>query len=177
MKNLKRISAVAIALVMALAVAAPASASNDITVGEFIQSLARAKNLQASSPRIAADSLASVGIFVPRDLSYTSALTEGDVSKIARSAGLNVRSANPDAKFDSIKTDRFFNSFGRELTGDSQDSKGNTGDDAKWGWWWSWGGGSESESESDNGGEDEGPSGKGKGKGKGKNDMTPSDPD
>ena len=176
MKNLKRIGAVAIALVMALAVAGPASASDDITVGEFIQNLARAKNLNASSARAAADSLASVGVFLPRNLDYGKVLTEGDVSSIARSAGLNVRSANPSAKFDSVKADRFFNSFGRELKADNADGgKGSQAQDGKWGWWYSSHG--EAEDDAETGMEDEGPSGKGKGKGKGKNDMTPSDPD
>ena len=168
MKNLKRFGAVAIALVMALAVAVPASASNEITVGEFIQQLARAKNLNASNARVAADSLAAVGVFVPSSLAHGKTLTESDVSSIARSAGLNVRSANPEASFDALKTERFFSSFGREL---KADRGGQPGQDTKWGSWWADGKGDEGTTE------DEGPEGSGKGKGKGKNDMTPSDPD
>ena len=175
MKNLKRFGAVAIALVMALAIAAPASANSDITVGEFIQQLARAKNVNASSSRAAADSLAAIGVFVPTNLAHGKILTEGDVSVIARSAGLNVRSANPSAPFDSAKTGRFFGSFGRELKQDTTGGKDQNTDGSKCGWWQN-SGGSENEDEAP-GGEDEGPSGKGKGKGKGKNDMTPTDPD
>lgn len=178
MKNVKRFGAVAIAMVMALAVAAPVSASSEITVGEFIQELARSKNLIASSPRVASDSLAAIGVFVPADLSHGKVLTEGDVSAIARSAGLNVRSANPDAAFDSAKSERFFSSFGRELRVENSGTKGEP-QDGKFGWnsyWWSQNGGS-SEDEAGAENEVEGPQGEGKGKGKGKNDMTPSDPD
>jgi len=170
MKNLKRFGAVAIALVMALAVAAPASASSNITVGEFIQQLARSKNLNASSPSVAADSLAAVGVFVP-NLDAGKVLTEGDVSTIARSAGLNVRSANPNAPFDAAKAERFFSSFGRELKVDNN-ARSKDSMDSKYGWWYD-----SKLGDDEAGSEEEGPGGTGKGKGKGKNDMTPSDPD
>ena len=121
MRNLKRLGGIAIAVALAVVLAGPAVAS-DITVGQFIQKIARAKGLNASDARIAADSLAAVGISVPSSLRMGSTLTEGDVAAIARAAGLNVRTASPDAAFGSAKADRFVNSF----SGDLRSSKGDS---------------------------------------------------
>ena len=158
MRNLKRLGGIAIAVALAVVLAGPAVAS-DITVGQFIQKIARAKNLNATDARIAADSLAAVGISVPRNLRLDAPLTEGDVAAIARSAGINVRTASPDAAFGSAKADRFVSSFGGELrtaNGEGREARYRKG----------YGEGE---------GENENP-GQGKGKGKGKNGRTPTDP-
>jgi len=160
MRNLMRLGAVAIALVMLAAVPAEAG---ELTVGQFVQQLARAKNLNATDASVASDALAGVGIILPSNLSYSKVLTEGDVAQIARVAGLNVRTANPTATFDSDKAGRFFSSFSGELrTGnktyrEKQYRKKGASDE-------------------DPTGEDE-DDGSGKGKGKGKNDRTPTEPD
>jgi len=156
MRNLKRLGGIAIAVALAVVLAGPAVAA-DMTVGQFIQKIARAKNLNATDARIAADSLAAVGITVPSNLRLDAYLTEGDVAAIARSAGLNVRTASPDAAFGTEKADRFLNSFSGDLrtsTGDSRQARYRKGDGE---------------------GEGENP-GNGKGKGKGKNGRTPTDP-
>ena len=156
MRNLKRLGGIAIAVALAVVLAGPAVAS-DITVGQFIQKIARAKNLNATDARIAADSLAAVGIAVPRNLRLDAPLTEGDVAAIARSAGINVRTASPDAAFGSAKADRFVSSFGGELrtaNGEGREARYRKGYGE---------------------GENENP-GQGKGKGKGKNGRTPTDP-
>ena len=57
MRNLKRLGAVAIAI--ALLAAVPTMAA-DITVGQFVQQLARAKNLNATDAQAAADATRSV---------------------------------------------------------------------------------------------------------------------
>ena len=164
MRNVKRLGAVAVAVVLAVALAAPTQAT-EITVGQFVQQLARAKNLNATDAKIAADSLAAVGVVLP-PMNFGATLTEGDVAAIARSAGLNVRTATPEAAFGAEKSNRFFSSFGGELQDDngirtrSSYRKGSSEDEA--------------ETPS---GEDEAPDGKGKGKGKGKNGRTPSEPD
>lgn len=156
MRNLMRLGAVAIAVIVLAAL--PVNAG-ELTVGQFVQQLARAKNLNATDASVASDALAGVGIILPSTLSYSTLLTEGDVAQIARVAGLNVRTANPMATFDSDKADRFFTSFSSELrTGDKtyrekQYRKKGAGE-----------------------GEDE-DDGSGKGKGKGKNDRTPTEPD
>ena len=164
MRNVKRLGAVAVAVVLAVALAAPTQAT-EITVGQFVQQLAKAKNLNATDAKIAADSLAAVGIVLP-PMNYGAVLTEGDVAVIARSAGLNVRTATPDAEFGAAKSARFFSSFSGELDEDNgirtrASYRKGTGED---------------EAEAPNG-EGEAPDGKGKGEGKGKNGRTPSEPD
>ena len=117
-----------------------------------------ADSLCAAGPH-AADSLAAVGISVPQNLRLGATLTEGDVAAIARSAGINVRTASPSAAFGSAKADRFVSSFGGELrtaNGDGREARYR-------------------KSSGYGEGEDENP-GSGKGKGKGKNDRTPTDP-
>ncbi len=176
MRNSMRLGTVAIAVVLAVAVAVPAVAS-EITVGQFVQQLARAKNLNATDAKIAADSLAATGVKLPAGLNYGSVLTEGDVTSIARSAGLNVRTTNPDAVFDSTKADRFFSSFDGELRAESKGSsslrmrrtkdhnQGNGGDEVD-----------HCADRPGNNGNGKG-CGFGRGKGKGKGDITPSEPD
>ena len=158
MRNLVRFGAVAIAL--ALLTVVPVEAG-EMTVGQFVQQLARAKNLNATDANVASDALAGVGIVLPSSLSYSNVLTEGDVASIARVAGLNVRTANPTAIFGSEKASRFFSSFSSELrTGNK------TYRERKF----------RKKGKDEDGGEGEDP-GSGKGKGKGKGDRTPTEPD
>jgi hypothetical protein len=161
MRKLMRLGVMAMGLALAVMLTAPAMA-NDITVGEFVQQLARAKNLNANDARTAADALASVGIQLPT-LDYNTILTEGEVASIARSAGLNVRTATPAANFDSRKASRFFSSFAGELRTSSQVREDRIRDGRIKG--------------SDEDGDPEAPNGKGKGKGKGKGGVSPSEPD
>ena len=169
MRNGKRFGAVAIALLMAAVLAAPVLAA-DMTVGRFVQDLARHKNLNASDAPTAVDSLLAVGIRLPAKLDLGRTLTEGDVVDIAQSAGLNVTTSNPSATFDTDKADRFFQSFGSEFVG------GNTANTT------------EGDYPHDGGeygfpGNGNGPpfdpwtKGKGKGKGKGKNGRTEYEPE
>ena len=111
MSNVKRLGVVAVALVMSAALAAPALAASDVTVGQFLQEFAKAKNLNATDPRIAADSLAVVGVQVPNDVQLSQRLTESVVIKISRSAGLNLSTSRPDASFSAEQVDRFFATF------------------------------------------------------------------
>ena len=165
MRNLTRIGALAIVLALVAASVAPVMASGEITVGRFIQQLARVKGLNASDPRVAADSLAGVGIYVPSYLKYGATLTEGDVAVIARAAGLNVKSGTPEAIFDTAMSDRFFRSFSSDLRSSAYSSPMIDDED-------------ETDDEIDDEGKDgKGPSGKGDGKGKGKPGRTPTDPE
>jgi hypothetical protein len=104
----------AVALILLAAVAAPALASGS-DVGGFIQQLAKSKNLNATDPAIALDSLRAVGVRLRPDLRLDKKLTEGDVADISRAAGLLVTTSNPDAYFDEEKVDRFFQAFAIEL--------------------------------------------------------------
>lgn len=117
MRIMKRYGAVAIALCMTVAVA-DAFGAAEITVGQFVQQLARTKSLNATDAVIAADSLSATGFDLPSDLNFAATLTEGDVAKISRAVGLNVRTARPDTVFTDEQSDRFFSAFSRQL-GDS----------------------------------------------------------
>jgi hypothetical protein len=114
MSKVKRLAAVAVALILTAAVAAPAIAG-DSTVGRFVEELARVKNLNATDPAIAADSLRAVGVRLDRGLDLNKRLTESDVAEISRAAGLLVTTSNPEAFFDNQKLDQFFQAFQTEL--------------------------------------------------------------
>ncbi len=115
MSKINRLAAVAVALFVIAAVAAPALAA-EATVGRFIQELAKVKNLNATDPAIAADSLRGVGVRLPAKLEFDKKLTERDVADISRRVGLLVTTSNPGAYFSEQKVDRFFQSFSTELT-------------------------------------------------------------
>ena len=159
MRKVMRISAVAIAIVVAAALV-PAQAADDVTVGQFIQQLARTQNLDATDAATAVGSLERVGIRVPSDLEYTNPLTEGDVASISRAAGLNVRAASPGRNFDSEQVNRFFMSFQTELSSRTV-AKEEPGVNPP----------SSDNSQRGNGKK------KGHGKGKGKGSRTPSEPE
>ena len=114
MRKANRVAAMAVAVIMLAAVAAPALAS-EATVGRFVQELAKVKNLNATDPAIAADSLRAVGVRLPSGLQYSKRLTEADVAEISRTAGLLVTTSNPEAYFGEEKVDRFFQAFSVEL--------------------------------------------------------------
>jgi hypothetical protein len=156
MRKVSRLAALVAVVSVTAAIAAPAVAAPNDTVGRFVQEFAKAKNLNATDPRIAADSLAAVGIRVPADLDFSARLTEGDVARISRSAGLNVTTSRPDTPFSSEQVDRFFQSFGRELNETDGVTATRAGNGPKF---------------------DPFSKGKGKHKGHGKGHRTPTDPE
>jgi hypothetical protein len=111
--KLTNLSALVIALMLVTAI--PALAADEVTVGNFIQELAKAKNVNATEARIAVDSLRAVGVRVPEGLDLDAALTEGAVVDIARAANLRVATLNPDAPFGREQVDSFFTAFAVEL--------------------------------------------------------------
>ena len=162
MKNVNRIGALVLA---GLLVAAPVIAAGDMTVGGFVVKLAKAKNLNATDARIATDGLAGIGIVLPGDLKLTQRLTERDVARISRAAGLNVNTTNPTAPFDQEQVERFFATFSIEL--EEPDFGGG-------------GGGAEANNHQDGGGPAFNPYAKGKGGAKGKkkgHSFTPAEPE
>ena len=112
--NVKRLGALFVAALLVMA-AVPAFAASDATVGEFVIKLAKSRNLAATDARIAVDSLRGVGVRVPADLNYSARLTEGDVTRLSRSFGLNVTTTTPDNSFTSVQVDAFFATFGEDL--------------------------------------------------------------
>lgn len=115
MKTTKALAALSLGFVLMIA-AVPAKADSSATVGDFIVRLAKTKNLNSADPTIARDSLAAVGVRIPADLASTQPLTEGDVSRMARLAGLSVTTSRPDQSFSRLQVDRFFTSFQSELS-------------------------------------------------------------
>ncbi len=100
----------------AMALAWPASASDEVTVGDFIQRLAQEKHLNSADARIAIESLGEAGIHLPPDLELSTRLTEGDVARISRALGLAVSTNRPGAGFSGQQVDKFFASLRVELT-------------------------------------------------------------
>ena len=128
MKSLVRASATVAAALLVVALAAPAVAAEEVTVGQFVQRMASAKNLNSTDALIAADSLRAVGIRLPADLKMGARLTEADVVRISRVAGLRVTSSNPEKVFSSEQVDSFFFAFSSEI-GLSSDPRERIGTD------------------------------------------------
>jgi hypothetical protein len=113
----------AVAVLMVAAAVAPALAASEVTVGQFIQELARHKNLNATDEQIAVDSLRSVGIRLPEGLRLNARLTEGDVVSISRAAGLRVSTSNPNAPFNEDQVQSFLIALSDEMTDDEANTK------------------------------------------------------
>lgn len=115
MKMVNKLGAIAIAFAVVAVLALPAFAAGDVTVGQFVQRLAKEKNLNSATLEIAADSLTAVGVSLPAGLDFSARLTEGHVSRISRSMGLNVTTSRPERAFDDGQVDSFFSTFSLEL--------------------------------------------------------------
>jgi len=180
MMNEKRLGAVALAFVMMAVIAVPAfAASDEVTVGRFVQEMAKAKRLNATDAVTARNSLRAAGIVVP-DISFSKRLTELDVTLFSRTAGLQVTTSNPDGYFNQDQVDRFFASFASEI-GVPNGAGAGGGSTDEW---------CQNPNGCDNPGDGTGPGngnggppfdpftkGKGKNKGKGKSSRTPTDPE
>ena len=99
------------------------TASEAVTVGEFVQKLAEAKKVESSAPQVALDALDEIGVRLPSGLDLTAGLTEGDVARISRSLGLAVSTNRPETGFSAEQVDKFFTSFRVEFAlGADQDA-------------------------------------------------------
>ncbi len=114
----------ALAIVMLASAALVATSAAEVTVGQFVQRLAQAKNLTATDPQVAVDSLAAEGIRLPASLNLSARLTEGDVTRISRAVGIKVSANDPDATFSTEQADQFFDVFGADLGGTSDSGIG-----------------------------------------------------
>lgn len=162
--NARRLGFAAGALALAAIVAMPTMAA-DITVGGFLQEVAKVKNLNAIDARVAADSLAAAGVQLPESLKLSDRLTEGAVVQIARASGLNLSTSRPDSAFTDAQVEQFMAAFDGELRDSdfvairrdcTDPSQGCNGNDI---------------------GFDPFSKGKGKHKGHGKGHRSPTDPD
>jgi hypothetical protein len=93
----------------------PASASEEVTVGSFVQRLAQSKKIDSHNARLAVEALSQAGIQLPPDLELSARLTEGDVARISRALGLAVSTNRPNSGFSGEQVDKFFASFRVEL--------------------------------------------------------------
>ena len=150
--------------VMAIAGGLTASASDESTVGSFVQRLAELNGLDGSTPLGAERSLRAAGYRLPSDLDLASRLTEGRVATISRSMGLAVTTARPDSAFSNAQVDQLLGHFGPELGGGSANTTAEGTDDD----------GGPPPDDSNGVGPPFNPWTKGKGKGKGH--VTPSEP-
>jgi hypothetical protein len=100
---------------LAVLVVAPALADGTTKVGDFLIRLAEFKNLHPADSRMAAGALTRVGIDVPGDLDHDAVLTEGEVTRLSRLAGVNVTTRTPGRIFNADQVERFFASFADEL--------------------------------------------------------------
>ena len=118
MSKSSKIGVLGASALLLAALAIPALAASEVTVGRFIQELAKTKNLNATDAGTAADSLRAVGVRLPADLDLRKQLTQGDVTEISRHVGLRVTTTEPGSAFSEDQLDRFFLSFGSELGGE-----------------------------------------------------------
>jgi hypothetical protein len=93
----------------------PAVAADAYKVGDFVVRIAAAKNLQASTPSVAADSLLQAGYKLPA-VDLRAALTEGDVVGISTALGIRVTTTEPGAMFNSAQVESYFGAFSSELS-------------------------------------------------------------
>ena len=130
--NVKRLGALFVAALLIMATVPVFAASSDATVGEFVIKLAKSRNLAASDAGVAGNSLRGIGVRISSDLDYSARLTEGDVTRLARSFGVIVTTTTPDNGFTSAQIDTFFATFGADigsrLTGDETMRNHDTGE-------------------------------------------------
>ncbi|MHC4165301.1 MAG: hypothetical protein ACYSUM_24600 [Planctomycetota bacterium] len=101
-------------LSLALSSAHPA-AGDDVTVGRLVQEIARVLELDATDARVARESLSRAGLSLPADLDLNAALTEAEVVRVSRAAGLKLTTSRPEARFHQQRLDRYLTTFTGEI--------------------------------------------------------------
>lgn len=140
--------------------AVPSQAADEVTIGRFVQELARIKQVDAADVQTAVGSLTGAGVRIPADIDFSGPLTEGDVARLSRLVGLELTTTRPDRLFGARRLDVFFEVFASELqprgSSDESETRGQP-----------------------SGGPEFDPYGKGNGgsKGKKKGHRSPSDPE
>jgi hypothetical protein len=130
MKNLKSLRGVAIALVALAVCIAPALAAGP-SVGDLLVKFAEVKNLDASTPVQARDSLVLSGMKLP-DLDLDKRLTQGDVVSISAAAGINLRTSTPSTPFTQGQLENFGVTLDNVVGGSSTDEGDNTTKSEPW---------------------------------------------
>jgi hypothetical protein len=121
---------IAAGIVLAVSAAAlPALAGDAMTVGQFLEQIARHRGHDVADARAAADALAADGVRVAaRSNALSRELTEGDVVAITRALGLKVTTRRPDAPFDRAQVDELLTYFSTELGATASDPGATTYD-------------------------------------------------
>ena len=122
MDKLRRLCALLAAVALVATAGVPALATDDVvTVGHFLKQLALVKQLEAPDVHSAVKSLDRAGVRIPANTDLNKRLTEGDVARLSRLAGLNVVTTRPENEFSTDRFDTFFASFSTELGKGSAD--------------------------------------------------------
>jgi len=107
----------------------PVFAGTPVTVGEFMQEIAHLRGLPSQTAEVAVASLRDAGIRLPDDR-LDAVLTEGAVASIVNALGVDVRTSQPAATFNSDQMGRFLLTMTRELTGADPEGAGASEDSA-----------------------------------------------
>jgi hypothetical protein len=102
-----------IGLIAALA-GVPVMAS-DLTVGQFLVQVAKARNVDAVDGESAVRGLQASGVNLS-GLEMNKPLTEGDVARIASAVGVKVTTSRPAAPFSQRQADGFVRTLGADLS-------------------------------------------------------------
>lgn len=108
---MKRLAKFGLGAVAALAVSLSGAFATEVTVGQFLMELAKVKGLAATDGVTAERSLRTVGVALPQ-VDLNKSLTEGEVARIATSAGIRVATATPESPFSQRQVDGFVQTFG-----------------------------------------------------------------
>lgn len=111
---MKRLVKFGLGAVAALAMSLGGALAAEVTVGQFLVEIAKAQSLAATDGATAERSLRDAGFALPQ-LDLAKGLTEGDVVRIATSAGVRVSSSSPEAPFSQSQVNGFVDTFGSVL--------------------------------------------------------------
>lgn len=101
---------------VAVALSVTAALAAEVTVGDFVYQIAKARNIAAVDSVSAERGLRAAGVNLPR-LDLGKALTEGDVVNIATSVGVPVSTQRPSSPFSQTQVDSFMLTFAVDLNG------------------------------------------------------------
>ena len=119
MMGTRRFVSLGIAVLLVTALVAPIWATNPVTAGSFVKEWARTRQLDATDEMTALASLRTAGIRFESNFDPSKKLTRADVVALARRAGIRVSTVDPEASVSAEELDRFFTSFGHEMSGEN----------------------------------------------------------
>ena len=109
-----RVVAIASVIALTLPLSGAGWAGEEATVGWFLQRVAAARHLQATTPAQAERELREAGVQLTK-LDLNKPLTEGDIVSVGQSLGIKVTTQNPTALSDQRQAQSFIVAFGPEV--------------------------------------------------------------